>query len=214
MLPCVWSPAVTLYDCQRVAADCSICIGIRDTIDFQCGYCQGSTMCAVSEECTMGTSFFTSGQQCPTHTIDSFSPSSGPPSGGTNITITGTNLGVVFEDFAADSITVGGVICTPLSEGYQPGTQITCQISGPLPVGEQVLTVTLKRERESVLVAFAIQATDRFMVVAPTLSSVEPEFGPIAGGTLLRIRGTGLDIGTPGSVTVYLQNGTAMCGSL
>ena len=51
------------------------------------------------------------------------------------------------------------------------------------------------------------------MVVQTSLISVEPVFGPIAGGSMLRIRGTGLDIGNDDSVMVILdRDGAAgMC---
>ena len=143
----------------------------------------------------------TEGTQCPVQTITSFSPTSGPPSGGTLITITGTNLGVTIDDFDPPSgITVGGVSCTPLSMGYESGHTVLCRTGSSLPEGPQQLIVTLQRKSGQT----SQPATERFTVVMPTVSSVEPEFGPIAGGSELRIRGTGLDVSSPGSVRVTL----------
>ncbi len=157
----------------------------------------------------MGTPIYTDGQQCPDHTIEEFTPSSGPPSGGTIITITGTNLGVIFDDFAANSITVGGTLCTPLRISYEPGRRIRCQISASLEVGEHHLVVTLTRHSRGVPRPVVVSATEDFMVIRPTLGSVEPGFGPIAGGSWLRIRGTGLDIGNDDSVWVILDRDSA-----
>ena len=62
------------------------------------------------------------------HIITGFSPPSGPPSGGTVITITGRDLGVTIDDFdPPGGITVGGVACTPLAEGYEQGRRVRLQ---------------------------------------------------------------------------------------
>ena len=45
-------------------------------------------------------------------------PNSGPYQGGTTITITGTDLGVVVQDII--SATIGGAPCMVDSDGYQP----------------------------------------------------------------------------------------------
>jgi len=50
-------------------------------------------------------------------TPSQFSPKSGPQNGGTEITITGTNLGAERSDIL--SVTIGGVDC-PVTD-YQPG---------------------------------------------------------------------------------------------
>ena len=46
-------------------------------------------------------------------------PNSGPYQGGTDVTITGTELGVVFEDII--TITIGGALCRIYNDSYQPG---------------------------------------------------------------------------------------------
>ena len=180
-------------------------------MDFQCGYCEGSSNCSISQECA-DPQVLIDGQQCPPHIIDDFSPSCGPPNGETLITIYGTRLGTMFDSFNnSDSIMVGDLACTPRRDDYVPGRRISCLISGSLEVGPYPLAVTLTRVDGSV--SPTILAKEDFMVVRPTLSSVEPGFGPIAGGSMLRIRGTGLDIGNDDSVRVILdRDGAAgMC---
>ena len=104
---------------------------------------------------------------------------------------------MTFDDFSApNSITVGGVSCTPLSMGYQSGATVLCRTGGGLPFGGQNLVVTLLRDGAPVAVT-----AQGFMVIRPTLISVEPVFGPIAGGSELRVSGTGLDIGNTARVT-------------
>ena len=62
--------------------------------------------------------------------IHDFSPKSGPFEGGTNITITGINLGKRFEDIY-DQVTVAGVPCKPIPESYIRTRQIVCEVDGP-----------------------------------------------------------------------------------
>ena len=191
-----------MYDCNLIAGDCFSCVESRATPEILCGWCDSSSQptCSINDvtEC-MGSHFYTTRPQCPVHRISSFSPSSGPPRGGTIITIHGRDLGVTFDDFSApNSITLGGVSCTPLSMGYESGTTVLCQTGAGLSVGPQDLVVTLLRGGAPVAVT-----AQGFVVVRPTLTSVEPVFGPIAGGSELRVNGTGLDIGNTARVTLY-----------
>ena len=117
----------------------------------------------------------------------------------------GTDLGVTFDDFDSPSgITVGGVTCTPLSDNYMTGERVLCETTSVLPLGEQTLVVSL--ERDSLITP--VTASEPFTVVLPTLMSVDPAFGPIAGGTEVIIGGTGLDIGNSATVTVLTVDGT------
>ena len=128
--------------------------------------------------------------------IDRFHPPSGPPDGGTLIVITGITLGMHFADFmeAGSSITVGGVACIPIDMDYISGRQILCRTGSGMQEGPQRVEV-------SIMDSSGI-TTGRFMVVLPTVSSVEPAFGPIAGGSRLTINGTGLDIGASTRITL------------
>ena len=51
--------------------------------------------------------------------IEQVNPNSGPYQGGTDVTITGTELGVVFEDII--NVTIGGSLCIIYNDSYQPG---------------------------------------------------------------------------------------------
>ncbi len=187
---------VVLYDCNVVASDCSSCVGTRDASSFQCGWCESSSSCSINELCPGSTPVITKGGQCPGPVITSVSPSSGPPSGGTTITITGTDLGVTFADFSPNSIVVGGVQCNATNMDYVPGTRVRCVTGGRMIVGDRLLQVTLARDTASGL------ANIQFDVVLPSLMSVSPEFGPIAGGSQLTIMGTGLDVGNSARITL------------
>ena len=51
--------------------------------------------------------------------MEQVNPNSGPYQGGTTITITGTDLGVVVQDII--SVIIGGAPCLVDSDSYQPG---------------------------------------------------------------------------------------------
>ena len=185
---------MTLYDCRVLATDCSSCIASRGTPGLECGWCvHPGSICSISEECRQSEPFIVIGEQCPAPVVTGFSPTSGPPNGGTILTIRGTDLGVVFNDFLEDgsNIIVGGVICTPLNMNYISGVQVLCQTGSGMGEESQRVEVNLVRDA-----GIRTGRLDGFMVVLPTVSSVEPAFGPIAGGSRLTINGTGLDIGT------------------
>ena len=154
---------MTLYDCGAVSGNCSACVSTRTVSSFLCGWCN-SISGRVQEE--FQPPLITSGLQGPSPEITTFSPSSGPLSGGTVITIEGVNLGVAFEDFnAPNSITVGGESCTPLSEGYTIGARVLCRTNAGLITG--AVTVTLQRSGGPV----PVTAEDNFTVTLPTVSS-------------------------------------------
>ncbi len=146
----------------------------------------------------------TDGKQCPAPTITNFSPQSGPPGGGTTITITGRNLGVTFSDFTANSITLRMapntmIPCTPISEGYVPGATVICR-TNRLPAESYALVIDLPRSSGS----GQGSSPTIFEVLTPTVSGASPLFGPIAGGSLLTITGTNLNIG---NIAVVRLNG-------
>ncbi len=189
---------VVLYDCNAVAKDCSSCDRSRNTSNFQCGWCESSSSCRINELCPGSTPVITMGGQCPGPVITSVSPSSGPPSGGTTITIIGADLGVTLTDFVPpNTIVVSGVPCIAINMDYVPGTRVLCVTGGGMAVGVQLLQVTLSRDN----VASGL-ASIQFDVVLPTVMSVSPVFGPIAGGSQLTIMGTGLDVGNSARITL------------
>ena len=181
---------MTLYDCKPMATDCSACINTRIGTGFQCGWCDANAAtCSVSEECS-GAPFFNTGTQCPAPSIAMIQPQTGPPHGGTIITITGSNLGVTFSDFTANSITLtsgsNSVQCTPISEGYMPGREVRCRLN-IVPVEIYTLTINIPSGMGTY--------DGTFVVSLPTVTEATPLQGPIAGGTRVTITGTDLDIG-------------------
>ena len=125
---------------------------------------------------------------------------SGPFGGGTRLTITGTDLGVTVGDIA--NVTVGGVNCMVQPDGFKPGAQFLC-VTGNYSYGEMPQTVPI-----SVTMRSGSVATAQYTYVRPSISSVFPKSGPMAGGTNLIIEGMSLNVGN--GVKRVLLNG-AMC---
>ena len=193
---------VTLYDCKPMATDCSACINTRIGTGFQCGWCDAT--CRILEECTGRAPFVNTGAQCPAPSIAMIQPQTGPPQGGTIITITGRNLGVTFSDFTANSIALtsgsNSVQCTPISEGYVSGREVQCRMN-VVPVGTYTLVVNIPSGMGTY--------DGTFVASLPTVTGATPLQGPIAGGTRVTITGSDLDIGN--NAVVGFTGITARC---
>ena len=157
-------------------------------------------MCRVLEDCRSPAQFATAPNECPTATITSVLPASGPPEGGTTVTITGTDLGVTYDDIV-NNVRINSSSCITQEDGYMSGTQIVCETtaitSGP---GSKDVIVTVRGAGSSPVVGASL-----FTVVAPTVTGVEPSFGPMSGGTSITIRGTGLNISNVEDTRVTLD---------
>jgi len=107
--------------------------------------------------------------------LSALTPDKGPISGGTTVTLTGTNLSgataVRFDGIAASSFTVNSA------------TQITA-VSPPHAAGGAPVTVTTAGGTSNPL-AFAYYA-------APSVTGVTPTQGPVSGGTTVTVTGNDL----------------------
>ena len=135
------------------------------------------------------------GTSCPNPRIVDFNPKSGPVEGGTTITITGTDLGVTFDGFIANSITIRGVPCTPTDrQSYIPGKQIRCITTQGVTTGPITVLVSLRSHPG--------KSDMQFIVVNPQVRQVIPTLGPMAGGSRLTVWGSNLNIGNLEDTTI------------
>ena len=193
-----------LYSCPTLTDGCSSCLGLNLANGFECGWCDrpsGMTgTCSFAGDCP-SQNLVSSGSQCPNPTITDFFPMAGPPEGGTTITINGRELGVTFDDFAADSIRIGtdqnSVPCTPTDRvSYISGRQIRCITSGGSTTESKRIAVSIgSRNGESDM---------EFRVVSPRVTGVFPSLGPQAGGTQVTVYGTDLNIGNRQETNIIL----------
>lgn len=121
-----------------------------------------------------GTNLFTYVVATPP-TISSVAPPNGPVTGGTSITITGTNFA------GTNSVTVGGTAVT----GFTVMSATTITATTAAHAAGVVDVVVTNADGSGT-------GTGLFTYLAPTpsISSVAPSSGPIAGGTTITITGT------------------------
>jgi hypothetical protein len=114
----------------------------------------------------------------PPPAVTSISPTSGPSTGGTSVTIRGTGFGgatqVLFGTVPASSFSVGS------------STRITAVAPAETAGSHDIVVVSPNGTSATV-------AADQFtsVLTLPTVTSLSPTSGPTAGGTTVTIKGTG-----------------------
>ncbi|MFJ1270229.1 IPT/TIG domain-containing protein, partial [Legionella lytica] len=116
-------------------------------------------------------------------TLVGLTPITGSVAGGTNVTLTGTNL------TGTTSVTFGGVAASNIV--VVSDTSVTATVPAYVS-GSLVVDVTVGNATANATLAGAFT----YLAVAPTLSSIVPNSGSIAGGTTATITGTGFVPGT------------------
>ncbi|MDP6942592.1 MAG: IPT/TIG domain-containing protein [Myxococcota bacterium] len=106
------------------------------------------------------------------------SPTSGPQTGGTTVTISGENLS------EGGQLYLGGL---PLISGVVVGDAVATGVTPPGPAGPADLS-WVGADGQHVTLAGAFD-----YVAGPTLSSVEPTLGAMAGGEVISIFGTNMN---------------------
>lgn len=142
----------------------------------------------------------------PAPTVVSVSPTSGPTTGGTNISIAGTG----FKSGA--TVQVGGVAATNVV--FQNSASITARTAANTAGSKTVQVTNSDGQTGSKVNAFTYVAP----IPAPTVTAVSPNSGPTAGGTSVTVVGTGflagatLRIGGVNATNVVVQSSTTLLG--
>ena len=118
--------------------------------------------------------------------------------------ITGTDLGVTVGDIV--NVTVGGVNCIVQPGGYVAGKQVMCVTGNYSSGGTQRIPVNMLINVSGSLAPAQSNLTCTY--VSPSILSVFPKSGPMAGGTNVTMEGMSLNVGN--GVKGVLLNG-AMC---
>ncbi|KAM9613311.1 plexin-A2 [Trichechus inunguis] len=195
---------VHLYKCAAQRESCGLCL--KADRKFECGWCSGERRCTLHQHCASPSSpwldWSSHNVKCSNPQITEILTVSGPPEGGTRVTIHGVNLGLDFSEIA-HHVQVAGVPCTPLPGEYIIAEQIVCEMghalvgttSGPvrLCIGE------CKPE-------FMTKSHQQYTFVNPSVLSLNPIRGPESGGTMVTV--TGHYLGAGSSVAVHLGNQT------
>ncbi|XP_072305494.1 plexin-B3 isoform X2 [Eucyclogobius newberryi] len=187
------SPGLTLqlYDCSAGQSDCSQCRAVPP--EYGCVWCPGSPApsCVFNLSCSSAAS-----DTCPPPHITQIVPVTGPLEGGVLLTITGSNLGMKFEDVEG-GISVAGVDCVAQAEEYHISTRVVCELG---PSGKQKKGPVLIRVGPSA----SGRSTQEFTYQDPQLLGLVPDKGPVSGGTRLTIRGRQLLTGQASDLQAFL----------
>uniref|UniRef100_A0A8C3A345 Plexin B3 n=1 Tax=Cyclopterus lumpus TaxID=8103 RepID=A0A8C3A345_CYCLU len=182
---------VLLYDCSAGQSDCSQCRAVPE--EYGCVWCSGSPTpsCVYNQSCTS-----VPADTCPPPQITHVLPVSGPLEGGVLVTVTGSNLGMRYQDVVG-GVTVAGVQCPPQPEGYQISTRVVCELqsSGKQREGPVLVTVGTTPPGKSKQI---------FTFQDPQLRDLVPDKGPVSGGTRLTIRGKQLLTGQKSDLSAFL----------
>jgi large repetitive protein len=138
----------------------------------------------------------------PPATVTSISPTSGPATGGTTVTIRGTN----FQN--ATGVRLSGSSGNMTGFRVIDATTIEAVTTAAVTSGPKTVTVILPDRattgdrNASLSSAFTYVAGGP----APTITGITPDFGPISGGTNVTITGTNLTNPVSGSINNPLTN--------
>ncbi len=141
-------------------------------------------------------------------TVSAISPTNGPLSGGTVVTITGTGLnGATEVDFGS----------TP-GTSLMPMSDTSVMVTSPAATSAGPVDVTVKTPGGTSSTSSADKFT--YNAPAPTVTSISPTSGSTAGGTSVTVTGTGLtgatevDFGsTPGTSLMPMSDTSVMVTS-
>ncbi|KAM6191957.1 plexin-A2 [Sarcoramphus papa] len=196
---------VHLYKCAAQRESCGLCL--KADPKFECGWCSGEAKCTLRPHCSAPSAqpwldWSSRNVKCSNPRITEILTVSGPPEGGTRVTIRGVNLGLDFSEIA-HGVQVAGVQCTPLPEQYVVAEQIVCEMGQALPgisSGPVLLCIGECKPE------FTAKSAQQYMFVTPVVSFLNPSRGPESGGTMVTISGHYLGAGS--RVSVLLGNQT------
>ncbi|KAF1522972.1 Plexin-A2, partial [Eudyptula albosignata] len=196
---------VHLYKCAAQRESCGLCL--KADPKFECGWCSGEAKCTLRPHCSAPSAqpwldWSSRNVKCSNPRITEILTVSGPPEGGTRVTIRGVNLGLDFSEIA-HGVQVAGVQCTPLPEQYVIAEQIVCEMGQALPgisSGPVLLCIGECKPE------FTAKSAQQYMFVTPAVSFLNPSRGPESGGTMVTISGHYLGAGS--HVSVLLGNQT------
>ncbi|XP_042147609.1 hepatocyte growth factor receptor-like isoform X1 [Ixodes scapularis] len=177
---------------------CSVCMNsTRDPL--VCGWC--GSQCAHFGECTPSTAFDL--QRCPI-LLKKVSPTKGPSSGGTLLTLEGDNFGSpAHKPDSSIQITVGKKPCALVLWNY---TFVQCKT--PAGQSDSLVDIVVAVNDTHWFPGKSFDVIDKkvaatgFEYQMSTFSGISPSYGPRAGGTSIAVHGTNLDSGALQIVSV------------
>ncbi|KAM8933351.1 plexin-A3 [Pelodytes ibericus] len=190
-----------LYKCPAQRESCGLCL--KADPRFECGWCVSEGRCLLRQYCANAKSNWMHlskrNTRCTNPHISQIQPLTGPREGGTRVTITGANLGLLSREVW---VQVAGVQCTSLPAQYISAERIVCEmdeslVPNPAPGVVELCVGDCSAE-------YRTQSDQLYTFVVPSFHSVSPLRGPASGGTRLTISGINLDAGS--SVSILLRD--------
>lgn len=178
---------VSLYDCTRLASNCSSCLQLDPS--YGCIWC--NNMCLLKNHAEHLTCL--NQQECLTPIIESIEPLILPMNGGSLVTIKGK-----YFDLFNLSILLADIPCHVI-DGESSNTKIVCQSSNAMT--SRTGRVNLK------FGPYGPQITSQQMITYtnPVINSIEPLVGIESGGTILTILGDHFTIGN-NHILIFIGN--------
>lgn len=188
------------YDCPTMGgggdAQCTRCL-VPQHLPYDCGWCPTSVDgCVQRATCEPVTEWIENQpdaiNSCPNPEIEDITPVIIPTTGGTRITISGSNLGRTLDDVAR--VLIGATPC--VKDSIDPSkNELVCVAGVASSEGVATASVTLTSGASA-----SMSAAVR--VVRPVVSSLTPTTFIASGGAVASLRGVGLDAGTDVVITV------------
>ncbi|KAK3574859.1 hypothetical protein QTP86_018323 [Hemibagrus guttatus] len=193
-----------LYKCYALRESCGMCL--KADPRFECGWCVQDKKCSLRQECASPEHTWmhasTGNSRCTHPRITKLFPETGPRQGGTQLTITGENLGLQFRDIQ-NGIRIGKVACQPIEEEYISAEQIVCRVADA--TGYRVQEAQVEVCVRDCQPEYRAVSPKAFTFVSPYFTRVMPSRGPFSGGTKITIHGSHLNAGSAVSVKIGLN---------
>ncbi|XP_027003136.1 plexin-A1b [Tachysurus fulvidraco] len=193
-----------LYKCYALRESCGMCL--KADPRFECGWCVQDKKCSLKQECASPEQTWmhasTGNSRCTHPRITKLFPETGPRQGGTQLTITGENLGLQFRDIQ-NGIRIGKVACQPVEEEYISAEQIVCRVADA--TGYRVQEAQVEVCVRDCQPEYRAVSPKAFTFVSPYFTRVMPSRGPFSGGTKITILGSHLNAGSAVSVKIGLN---------
>ncbi|KAH7948540.1 hypothetical protein HPB52_024104 [Rhipicephalus sanguineus] len=177
---------------------CSQCMRSHED-PLRCGWC--GDQCAHYSECGESEKFDAS--RCPIR-LDSVSPTKGPATGGTLLTFQGDNFGdPQHKPSSSIEITVGDHVCDIIQWSF---TLVQCK-TPPGQYGSKAdIMISVNDTYWDDMKKYDVQdqrtIAEGFEYEVATFTGLQPNYGPVSGGTNVTLHGANLDIGSQQNVTI------------
>lgn len=216
---------IDVVSCNVKAVSCGECME-QELIELGCGWCKSTSQCSMKKDCRSAWMNDLTQGYCANPLVKSMTPTCGPRNnGGTEIVLTGQNLGMSSNDVrvrfkAVNEASLGNshtssnddLECDVIDRLYIKPSRIVCRTKSiansknnehvdKFSVYVQTNTQKLQMGYSS----FNMSNQFVFHYITPKVFSVQPQRGIKSGGTLLTITGKHLSCGS--SIKFYMANG-------